>query len=393
MRLNPRTGLLLRIVCFTLLCILLYLQWYFYWQVRWPDVTLFDDIPLENYTADDFNRTFPWESGTYDTSLLETATSYLHLPAWSPSHIACEAHPELSCFEMIRAYEKVESYMRLYSTNALVGCVKVSVSSSMALHCRLSSFYNGFLVAMFTKRRLVLSTDEFAPLWLRPEHRGVFAPPSDLPRRTHKIAHNYTFPCEELMVRARVIELSGCMWPQVAYIHSDLAPLMRAAFGFHAAYYVANFLFEVSGASCNSLGGIATVAVTHKGREWSLSKKDFAARAAECGDGANMTYIEEDENGEDRDNLCKMKQIIAAEKIVFTFGAVLPWFAMAMQGRRGAAVDLDGKRCIELRNSQSGSIIHTYNPRKFFHYSTNNDFLVCGPNFNDARLFMRYLMW
>jgi hypothetical protein len=64
-----------------------------------------------------------------------------------------------------------------------------------------------------------------------------------------------------------------------------------------------------------------------------------------------------------------------------------------MQGKRGAVVDLDGRQCIELRNSQSGSIIHTYNPRKFFHYSTNNDFLVCGPNFNDARLFMRYLMW
>jgi hypothetical protein len=195
------------------------------------------------------------------------------------------------------------------------------------------------------------------------------------------------------MLLDEVIELSGCMWPQISYIHTDLAPKVRSIFGFHAAYYILNLLIDIDRNNCSDFGPNVTIGATHKGGDWYLGEREFAARAVGCEGDHRFVLIDEDERENDDRALCKVRQMIGADKIVYAFGSVTSWAAMAMQGRKGAVVELDGDHCIELRNSQSGSIIHTYNPRKFFHYSTNNDFLVCGPNYNDARLFMRYLIW
>jgi hypothetical protein len=86
-----------------------------------------------------------------------------------------------------------------------------------------------------------------------------------------------------------------------------------------------------------------------------------------CKGDPRLILIEEGERGNDDQALCKAREMIGADRIVYVFGSVTTWAAMAMQGRKGAVVELDGIHCIELRNSQSGSMIHTYNPRKFFH--------------------------
>jgi hypothetical protein len=366
---------------------------YFNWNVTRPDTTLFDDVPPENFTIADFNRSLPYEDGEYDDSLVQVATDYFHLPTWSRSYSDCRSHTELSCFELIRAYRTVDSYLAKYNTDELIGYVKAVVNTSTSLHCRMSLLYNSFMVALFTHRRLVIETNGASPGWLRAEHRSRFGMGVQVPRRSRIIPNNFTFACEELMVTSQVLDIGGCMWPQISYLHNDLGGLVRSHFGFHAAYYLCNFLFDIDRPKCDLIGDNLTVAVTHRGKEFQMDRGAFERKVIGCEGGRDLAYIEENEADDDGENLCKMRQMISADKIVYSFGAVVPWFAMAMQGRKGAVVDLDGEKCMEMRNSQSGSVIHTYNPRKFFHYSTNNDFLVCGPNFNHARFFMRYLLW
>jgi hypothetical protein len=393
LKLRLRTLILVRVAGCIVLSTLLGFQVYYVVGIRRPDITLFDDIPPENYTIADFNRTFPWDMGHYDIGLAEAAAAFFHLPAWSPAYRSCDAHPEFSCFELVRAYLRVSSYFAKYDTDELIGYVKVNIPNRMALHCRISTFYNSFLISLFTNRRLVLITNGTTAHWLREPYRSRFAPPAGFSTKSRIIPHNYTFPCEELMRLDEVIEFAGCMWPQVSYIHPDLAHKIRSVFSFHAAHLILNLLVDVDAPGCASPHGNVAVGAFHVGAEWSLGERDFSQRASGCAGGHAMAVIEESEAEADAAHLCKMRQMIGAQKIVYAFGSVTGWLAMAMQGARGAVAELDGRRCIELRSSQAGSIVHTYNPRKFFHYSTNNDFLVCGPNYNDARLFMRYLMW
>jgi hypothetical protein len=393
MKLRPVTLLFLRIAAFIILASCLPAQFYFNWSIPRPDITLFDDYPPENFTAEDFNRSLPFDEGEYDDTLVQIATDYFHLPTWSHAYSGCRSHPEISCFELIRAYHTVHNYLAKYNTNELIGYVKARLSASAPLHCRMATFYNSFIVALFTGRRLIFETNETRSAWLRPEHRTRFSVPAGLPKRSRIIANNFTFTCEELMVRNQVIEIDSCMWPQISYLHNDLGGRLRSQFGFHAAYYLGNFLFDIDPKNCALLDDNVTVAVTHRGKEFQMDRRTFERKMIGCESERNLVFLEENEAENDEENLCKIRQMMSADKILYSFGAVIPWFAMAMQGRKGAVVDLDGDKCMEMRNSQSGSIIHTYNPRKFFHYSTNNDFLVCGPNFNHARFFMRYLLW
>jgi hypothetical protein len=390
-RVPSRRSVPARVAGCILLSILLGFQFYV-GSVRRPDITLFDDIPSDNYTAADFNRTFPWETGDYDASVALEAASFFHLPTWSRSYRACEHHSEISCYELIRAYLHVSDYLAQYKSDQLVGYLAVNLPLSAALHCRISTLYNAFLIGLFTRRRIVLIANASIPTWLREYPHSLFQVPPAFPKKFRNIPHNYTFPCQELMLLDEVIELSGCMWPQVSYIHTDLAPKVRSVFGFHAAYYILNLLVDID-KTCSDVEANVTIGATHRGYDWHLGEREFASRAVGCEGNHRLLLIEEDERDNDDQLLWKMRQMIGADKIIYAFGSVISWAAMAMQGKKGAVVELDGANCIELRNSQSGSIIHTYNPRKFFHYSTNNDFLVCGPNYNDARLFMRYLLW
>ena len=41
--------------------------------------------------------------------------------------------------------------------------------------------------------------------------------------------------------------------------------------------------------------------------------------------------------------------------------------AMEMQREKGDAVDIKRNYCMEFTNTQPGGLIHTYNPKKFFH--------------------------
>jgi hypothetical protein len=386
MKLRNRLHILLRIFLLILLSLILYAQVNLVGGNKRPNTRVFDTIKEEAFDPAAFNRSLPLETGNYNRELVAVATGYLNLPTWSPFYRSCENNSEFSCFELIRAYNTVHTYMKKYENNDLAGYVFVNLDQGLHFGCHLSAVYNGFLIALLTERKLVVTNE----LWVRPsfdsEVRGQHSS-IDLPS-------NWTFPCEELIKRQEVLEIKGCFWPQVSYIHNDLGPKIRENFGIHAAHYIVNFLVNLSYArNCKLVKNETVVGVTHHDREWGFGEAEFSKRIAKCGYSADVKVIRDTEGNTDASNLCVLKRIINSESVVYLFGSVVGWFGMAMQGRAGAVVDLDGPSCMQLRNSQCGSIIHTYNPRKFFHFVVNNDFLICGPNYNEIRLFMRYMMW
>ncbi|OHT02005.1 hypothetical protein TRFO_31025 [Tritrichomonas foetus] len=388
----------LQIVIIVSLACLLQYQFYAKNNPSRPDPRKYVDIEPENYKEDDFNQTLPFETGEFKDSEVDEATTFLHLPiSFSRGFVSCNESKEYSCFELIRAYKATKEYISLYESEQTKGYVIANLTSSEApLHCLMSSFYNAFLLAMFTKRRLVLQTDEPDIFWLHSQVKPFFAPPLNLPKVPEVVLpFNFTYPCEDININDQILVINPCMWPQISYIHPYLAPRIRSVFGIHAAFYICNFLFDEYNAmiDCPQLPENSVACVPHTSKAWSINQNTFQKRMTECVGNYSVVMIEEDEEKNHTDQICMMKKLISADKIVYTYGSVLGWMAMAMQGGKGAAVDLDGPQCMEFRNSQSGSLIHTYNPKKSFHYSSNNDFLLCGPNYNDARLYERYLMW
>lgn len=364
-----------------------------------PDPKNFEDIEPEHWTAEDFSKPLPFENGEFDESEVEEANTFFHLPyLLTPNFVPCNESDEYSCFELVRAYRATKEYLELYKKEGPQKYVVAELPSNATLACRMSSLYNAFLIAMFTKRILVLETDDPDVGWLHSQLKPLFTSKLNIPSKGLELPSNFTFPCEDVNVPNQSIIITPCMWPQISYIHPYLAPRIRSTFGIHAAFYICNFLFNEFNAmiDCEKVAYGTVAAVPHTSKKWRIKTDAFKNRMVQC-IPKNKTFviIEENEDKSEIDQICMMKKLVSSDKIVYSFGSVLGWMsmAMAMQREKGAAVDIDGSFCMDFRNSQSGSLIHTYNPKKFFHYSSNNDFLLCGPNYNDARIYERYLMW
>ena len=322
------------------------------------------------------------------------AEEFFHLPKWSQAYRPCESHPEISCAGLVRACNVVKAYVKKFGSGKLNRYVRVKVTSSLPVHCRMSSFYNAFLIAMFTNRNLVLESDESEVSWLRSEHVRRYRYSVNIVGDTKVLATNHTFSCNDIFTRANILELSGCMWPQIGYIHQNLAHRIRDVFGIHAAYYLGNYLFDVDVTGCDDVPAGAIGIVTQVGGRWKMTEQVMLEKSESCRNQLD-TYIIIDiaEQDSASTTMCQMRRMIQTKQLVYPFSATIPWFAAAMQGTKAITAEVHGHNCIELSTSQSGSLIHTYNPDKAFHYVVNNDFFVCGTNFDAARLYIRDLLW
>lgn len=364
-----------------------------------PDPKQYQDIEPENYTEEDFNRTLPFDKGEYDENEIDEATAFFHLPkSLTPNFVSCKENIEYSCFELIRAYRATKKYMDNYKEPQMTKYVIADLLSNSTMTCRMASFYNAFLIAMFTNRRLILQTDEKDIAWLHPELKGLFTPAVNLKNKGLELPFNFSFSCEDVNVKNQTLIIKPCMWSQISYIHPYLAPRIRSAFGIHAAFYICNYLFNYydSIEGCEKVASNTVVGVPHTGLSWKISTNDFKNRMVQCvPSNKTVVILEDDERSSDKELVCLMKKLMSSDRIIYTFGSTLGWMAMSMSMQRdkGAAVDLNGNFCFNFRNTQCGSMIHTYCPKKIFHYSSNNEFLLCGSNYNDARMYERYLMW
>jgi hypothetical protein len=335
---------------------------------------------------------------------LKWAITYLHLPTWSPGYHRCDStETEVSCYEVHRAAETIQRWETAVSQGKTSGQVWLKITSQ-PFGDRLSMLYHGLQISLATNRNLVVDHQKLAPLQLPRSIRNSSADEggSTLPT-------DYQFGCADVSSRFPRIQFEGPSWPQVLYTHPVVAPFMRENFGYHAAHFLGNFLFGTSEKPAGCFLGTSNTAV----EGWKfpedndmLPVQEYFRYIGRCGvdprAAAMVTtelqiigyqtveVIEKTAEG----NLCALRKLMSAKRIIHTFGSRIGFWATSMLGAKGGFVNGIDKICINMTLSQQGSLWHTFvNPERRWVYRTNSWFYICGPNVNDARLYIEYLLW
>jgi hypothetical protein len=264
--------------------------------------------------------------------------------------------------------------------------------------------YHGFQIALATNRDLVVDHRKLEPLKLPPSIRNSSADEggSTLPT-------DYQFGCADVSSRFPRVQFEAASWPQVLYTHPIVAPFMRENFGYHAAHFLGNFLFGTSAKPTDCFIGANTAVEGWKFPQENdmLPLYDYARHVGRCGVNPQaavmvaseklnivgwqrVEVIEESAAG----NICALRKLMSVKRIIHTFGSRIGFWATAMLGAKGGFVNGIDKICINMTLSQQGSLWHTFvTPEKTWVYRTNSWFYICGPNVNDARLYIEYLLW
>jgi hypothetical protein len=210
------------------------------------------------------------------------------------------------------------------------------------------------------------------------------------------------------------VVISGASWPQVLYIHPVVAPFLRSTFGYHAAHFLGNFLFgDVSKPSC-FLGEDYTV------EGWRFIPTDdmlpiidygpyLIANGVDLNRAVLLTNLEvgslnwtglarfkgvEGVNTTGESLVCALRKLMSGRKIIQTFGSRLGFWATALVGTKGAFMNGVDRLCVNMTNSQQGSLWHTNCAWwKSWVYRSNTWFFICGENARDAQLYFEYLLW
>jgi hypothetical protein len=268
---------------------------------------------------------------------------------------------------------------------------------------RLSLLYQGLQAAVFSNRSLATDHSRFPNIAL-PASVGDSAHEPSGPT----IVGNFTFPCVDLSDRSPNLIFKGAAWPQVFYIHPRLAPWLRDTFGFHAAHFLGNYLFGDSDPpECRLSSGISAVEAFNFSVEGVAPPSEFGRLIGRCGVRAEESAIVV-EGGEtvegfhsaanvtgERETVCALRSLTSAARIVHTFGSRLGFWATALQGRAGAVVNVAERICLNLTNSQQGSLWHTFCPNamRSLVFISNKVLFPCETSLENFALYFRYLLW
>jgi hypothetical protein len=261
--------------------------------------------------------------------------------------------------------------------------------------------YHGLQIAVATRRKLIVDHNKLLPLTLP---SSVFH--SEASPVGAALAADWSFGCCNLANNTE-LQLTGAAWPQCLYTHPVVAPFLRAHFGWHAGYFLGNFLFgtvESPPQRCFAGAHWVMEAWQHNGMARADSYHNISAP---CGvapartvlvtnnGSANISramYMGVLEVGDDY--VCALRMLMSGRVVVQTFGSRLGWWATAMLGRKGLFINGQEAVCGAFSNSQAGSLWHSYIPFAMdeWVYRINSRFYVCGPNAYDARLYVGYLI-
>jgi hypothetical protein len=331
------------------------------------------------------------------------ATAFLRLPTWSAGYERCDSNlSEVSCFEVVRAARAIESWEK----SKFVGQVWVEIGGT-ALPDRLSMLYHGLQIALATNRSVVTDTSRFAG----------FSLPKVIVHSTERQAGNslptdYQFGCADVSPRFPNVQFSGASWPQALYTHPVVAPFLRANFGYHAAHFLGNYLYGTKKVDkdCTAEREIVIEGWNFAGDADTMRPGEYVQYVGRCGvDSLSAVMVANSEipahrkgaygevwtiGQDDAAVVCALRKLMSAKRIIHTFGSRIGFWATAMLGVKGGFVNGIDRICINTTNSQQGSLWHTFvPPEKPWFYRTNTWFYVCGPNVNDARLYVEYLLW
>lgn len=342
---------------------------------------------------------------------VDWAEKFLRLPTWSSAYHKCDSeNSEVSCYEIVRAAREVEKWSKKVKNQNTIGHVYVQITEE-PFPDRLSMLYHGIQIAISTGRNLITDVSKFAPLSLPDTIKD-----SKTDKGGNVLPTNYLFGCSDVSDRFLDIKFYNASWPQVLYTHPVVAPYMRNNFGYHAAYFLGNYLYgqtEKPESDCFIPEGIDDIIEGWRfpGDPDMLQPRFYTTFLPRCGIqnmNSEMITNEPDEElkkiyksvakittADPSSLVCSLRRMTSAKRIVQTFGSRLGFWATALQGSKGSFMNTIDRICVNMTNSQQGSLWHTYCPqeKEAYLYRTNSRFFICGPNAKDARLYIQYLLW
>ncbi|OHS99232.1 hypothetical protein TRFO_08479 [Tritrichomonas foetus] len=342
------------------------------------------------------------------------AEEYLRLPIWSSGFNKCDSDSaEVSCFEIHRAAKTIEKWTKSVNDQKTTGQVFVDVQDQN-FPDRLSMLYQGFQIAIATNRDLITDKSKFDPISLPDCVKTVSDDIKNGGGGFLDLPTDHSLGCADLSDRYPNLKLSGFSWPQVMYTHSLVAPKLREAFGYHSAYLIGNFLFGQTEKPSNECFQETSDDVVEgwyfEGDVDMLRPSNYRQFMHRCGFVSNQaTMVTNDDRFESSSRyketfriqktqasyVCALRKLTSSKRILQTFGSRLGFWATALQGRKGSFMNGINRICINMTNSQQGSLWHTYCPveKQDYLFRANSRFFICGPNINDARLYLKYLLW
>lgn len=357
-------------------------------NIRRPSLTFFNDVSSDFISLRDFFPKNTTLTEKIDLSQVLSAEKILNLPTWSQSYQNCNETTEISCVELIHAANLIDNYTKTSSFlhNFILNLTHFK---SLKFDNVISAIYSSFLMSIATNRKFLVLTDSNDIFNIFPflkEHSI-----KNLPQNIIHWANNYSVACGNIS-HLHDILIDPIMWPQMPYIHPIVAPFLRKHFGYNAGYYVGNFLFSPL------LSNLSNCSVSNSyGIVRDMTSREFLQGVLDCDlnnkSTINQIVINSAVEITNKANLCFLKKAISANNYFFSLGSQLGWFGMAMSGHKANAITLYERSCMKMSNSQCGSLYHVYNPKKKYHFSSNNDFYICGENWNDARLYKKFLLW
>ncbi|OHS94987.1 hypothetical protein TRFO_38798 [Tritrichomonas foetus] len=361
-----------------------------------------------------YDRKLPLINRTIPKKDADWATNFLRLPIWSYGYNPCDSKStEVSCFEVYRAAKAVERWENAVREKKTIGQIYVQISDNIQFADRISMLYHGLQIAITTNRDLITNINKFSVFKLPPIIRNATG---------HEIGHSlptdHQFGCADVSQRYPNLQFNGATWPQVLYTHHEIAPKLRETFGFHSAYFLGNYLFGQIDrprdrcVSSKSQVIVEAFSFDHQNAKDMVNASDYLPLLSRCGVRYGeasialndrtirfkpMMYKEVNkfDANDDSQMLCTLRLLTSAKRTIHTFGSRLGFWATAMQGSPGSFVNGIDSICVNMTNSQQGSLWHTYCPveKAGFLFRTNNRFFICGPNVEDARIYLDYLLW
>ena len=357
-----------------------------------------------------FDLSFPIINKSAPEADVKAAEKHLKLPVWSNGYVHCDSpETEVSCYEIVRASKAIKQYEKAVLQGSTKGQVYVD-AAPYKLEDRMSMLYHALQIGIATNREVQID-----------KHLFPFQLPDIIKDSKGKISgtelpSDYQFGCANVGQRFPKLLIANITWPQALYTHHIIAPFLRDNFGFHAAYFMGNYLFgtdQKPNEDCLVDNNMKHVVEVHKFKEDREMMKswEFPNIVKRCGilNDDDVFAITNDEqvsfpntnfqrtehvDDEDQSFVCNLRRIVSAEHVVHTFGSRYGFWGAAMQGRKGGFVNSIDKICVNMTNSQCGSLWHTFCPEeKKWIFRTNNRMFVCGPNVNDVRLYIEYLLW
>jgi hypothetical protein len=324
---------------------------------------------------------------------VKSAVAFLRLPTWSHGYSRCGSDAsEVSCFEVVRAADALRAWEAAVGRGATRGHVWVNITDE-PLGDRLSMLYHGLQIAAATNRDLSVDHSRLPfslPAAVK-DSRGA-----DLGGSV--TAADHLFGCIDASPRRPRITFSGATWPQVMYTHPTISEWLRTHFSFHAAYFMGNYLFGTTRKAAKrcmlSQAIDAVEGFEYKARDM-MKPIDFGPVVGRCGIEPEPKHVMIITSNLSDSAACVLTRLMSARRIVHTFGSRFGFWATAMQGAAGGFVNSIDRICVNMTNSQQGSLWHTFCPpeKNNYIFRTNSRLYICGGTTDDIQLYIRYLLW